>query len=99
MSARDSSDDESLDARPEGGVEKKSTHAEHELSEEDLPAISSMPHRSFGMTATPRDRPIFRQSTTLRYQGLPADTRAAAARLASDRSLTPPATSVGWSSP
>ena len=75
MSARDSSDEEDWD-KP---------------SNEDLPAISSTPHRSFGVTATPRDRPIFRQSSTLRYEGLPEETRAAAARLASDRAVTPPA--------
>ncbi len=74
MSARDSSDGDGWD-KP---------------SDEDLPAVSSTPHPSFGITATPRDRPIFRQSNTLRYEGLPAETRAAAARLASDRSLTPP---------
>ncbi|MBL8739887.1 MAG: hypothetical protein JNK04_02300, partial [Myxococcales bacterium] len=73
MSARDSSDEEEWD-KP---------------SEEDLPAVSPTPHRSFGVTGVPRDRPIFRQSSTLRYEGLPADTRAAAKRLASDRAVTP----------
>jgi len=73
VSARDSSDDESWD-KP---------------SEEDLPAISPAPHRSFGIAAAPKERALFRESTTLRYEGLPSKTRAAAARLASDRPVMP----------